>query len=557
MDPCGSATRQSSETGQPLWQAVLFLFCKGMIEGVLVLLFIGLLVQVLITKHLEVHLQILLAVGLAIFCFCLVLGCIICWRRQKFDPFRDKELGLSPSSVPVDHVTMALSPSPSIDTLSIKQQYEELEGDVLDYPSLNSSSTPSEDDLTALPLPPHPCPLSELNEPRRSCFPLRRLSSPALPSMSSKPVVHGRTSMPSIPKLGLVAKTRRALDRRRSVSGESSVSSERSRLTLHSSPSLQGAPSSPHYGSSSSSSSSSRRSSVSGKPASSLQFTLLFSPSAGRLTVTVLGVFRKTPRRGGVTVHVSLPPVCPALVQGRRRSLNPEQQTQSFSMQVGTVEQLRTCTLRLAVFGRDFSGLRETAVGDLELSCAEVDWEPDKNIAFDRELNPVQRKLKKSLSSQEALGGCGDVVPAPRALGQIFILLQYQTLAHRIKVMVRKAEGLAKLTRMPGAPDHSVVINLCHEGKMISTKETRGAAGSNAVWNTPFLFDLPRGDITQLPLVLEFIIMQGHLYTKSSTLGRVLIGHEGPETGQSHWREMCSRGQVEIARWHAVRGDTL
>lgn len=41
---------------------------------------------------------------------------------------------------------------------------------------------------------------------------------------------------------------------------------------------------------------------------------------------------------------------------------------------------------------------------------------------------------------------------APLALGQLLILLQYQTLAQRIKVMVRKAENLFKLTRIPGAP---------------------------------------------------------------------------------------------------------
>lgn len=56
--------------------------------------------------------------------------------------------------------------------------------------------------------------------------------------------------------------------------------------------------------------------------------------------------------------------------------------------------------------------------------------------------------------------------------------------------------------------DHYVVINLRQEGKIISTKETKGASGSNPVWNAPFLFDLPPGDIAQLPLVLEFIVMQ-------------------------------------------------
>lgn len=50
--------------------------------------------------------------------------------------------------------------------------------------------------------------------------------------------------------------------------------------------------------------------------------------------------------------------------------------------------------------------------------------------------------------------------------------------------------------------------------------------------------------------------LQGRLYTKSSVLGRVLIGSEGPEVGQQHWKEMCSRGQVETARWHTLQSDT-
>lgn len=39
--------------GQPLWQSVLLFCCKGMIEGIMVLLFFWLLVQVLFTKQLE------------------------------------------------------------------------------------------------------------------------------------------------------------------------------------------------------------------------------------------------------------------------------------------------------------------------------------------------------------------------------------------------------------------------------------------------------------------------------------------------------------------------
>lgn len=55
------------------------------------------------------------------------------------------------------------------------------------------------------------------------------------------------------------------------------------------------------------------------------------------------------------------------------------------------------------------------------------------------------------MSSQETLGRRKSSVCAPRVLGQLFVLLQYQTPAQRVKVMVRKAENLTKLTRIPGA----------------------------------------------------------------------------------------------------------
>lgn len=51
--------------------------------------------------------------------------------------------------------------------------------------------------------------------------------------------------------------------------------------------------------------------------------------------------------------------------------------------------------------------------------------------------------------------------------------------------------------------------------------------------------------------------LQGRLYTKSSILGRVLIGSDASEAGQGHWKEMCSRGQTETARWHTIQSDLL
>lgn len=44
---------EEENSGQPVWQSVLLFGCKGMIEGIIVLLFLWLLVQVLFTKQHE------------------------------------------------------------------------------------------------------------------------------------------------------------------------------------------------------------------------------------------------------------------------------------------------------------------------------------------------------------------------------------------------------------------------------------------------------------------------------------------------------------------------
>lgn len=59
-------------------------------------------------------------------------------------------------------------------------------------------------------------------------------------------------------------------------------------------------------------------------------------------------------------------------------------------------------------------------------------------------------------------------------------------------------------------------------------------------------------------LKVNFLLLfsrQGRLYTKSSVLGRVLIGCSTSEAGQDHWKEMCSQGQTETARWHTIQSD--
>lgn len=288
---------------------------------------------------------------------------------------------------PVERVTVTLTPSPC--TQPVKQQYEELDGDVLEFPFSKSSSSPSEDDLTALPFDVSPSRSTEPAQSPRSSFPMRRLSTPAVPYSPNKAQSHGRASLPSLTKLSLVSKSRRAMGRRSTVSGESFLYGESSRLTVSAarSPSQQGELS--LYGSNSLF--------IPSKPAPLLHFSLLFSSAYGTLAVNILGLSGASRRRSGVFVRVSLPPLCPSPQQAasRRRSLSPDFQSQSFVLQVGSVEELRTCTLRLAVYSRDFSGLREAALGVVELPCEHMEWVPDLTTTYTRQLSPTKNKLKK------------------------------------------------------------------------------------------------------------------------------------------------------------------
>ncbi|KAF7663764.1 hypothetical protein LDENG_00202210 [Lucifuga dentata] len=215
--------------GQPLWQSVLLFCCKGVIEGIMVILFFWLLVQVLFTKQLEVHLQILHLVGLIIFCLCLVLGCVLCWTKSEICPLKDKEIVTTTPS-PAESVTLAQSPPPSTAT-SFRQQYKELDEDTLEYPSTFTSLAPSDSEYTSLSFSSQACAASEQKEHPKCYFSLHRLSTPPLSSPLYKPIDHSHASLPLFPKLGLLSKTYKALQRRCTVSGDSISYNEHSRLT--------------------------------------------------------------------------------------------------------------------------------------------------------------------------------------------------------------------------------------------------------------------------------------------------------------------------------------
>ncbi|XP_075753560.1 synaptotagmin-5-like [Pelodiscus sinensis] len=452
-----------------------------------------------------VHSQVLLAAGLALLCFCLLLGCAVCWRRHQ----RRRQSDRKPPAVPCTRVELGPALPSSTTAVPVQQQCVELEGETPDAGS----------DTRAAP------------------------GAGGLP----QDMLHSRASLPSIPcsqKRGLFSQSQQSWQRRATLCGASDRSSLLPRPVLGAR--LPPSPTMP-------------RSLPSPKPRPQLRFILFYSQPEATLTVTVLGVSHLPKGLGSsrdsyVKVYLLPKFVEPQRTAVRRKSLHPEFREQ-FQFGHYRLEELRGFTLRFAVYAKDFRSLRDSFIGEVMFPCAQATWCPEAASSYTRELSTTKTKLKKCLSSLDV--SYGAACSQSTTLGQLFLLLQYQALANRIKVLVRKAENLGRLTRVPGAPDHYVVIQLYCDGRVIDSKETKSIAGSSPVWNAPFLFSIPAGDIQDQQLCLEFTVMQARLYLRSCALGRVLIGPHAPQAGLLHWQEMCSRGPVESARWHVIQPTAL
>lgn len=321
-----------------------------------------------------------------VLCLSLILGCVICWLKTRRKPPEDKKTVRTPPPLDSgDHVTVETSSSPSSGTTCTKLQYEQLEGEVLDYPSTFESSTPSDEEFTAI---------SEVNK-QTSCFQMRRLSSPAVSAALYKPMASGRSSLPSF-----LTKTRRVLERHCTVAGDSYSFSEHRRLTIPNPRSpctlsplqtqglLQEEPLFPNYGSNSCSKTSDPF----------LHFTLTFSSTQNTLTVSLVGITGVVHHLEEVTVQVRLPPLCPGPLNmsAQDYNLSPGLYKQNLVINVGSLEGLKSCILRLAVFSQD--NPKTSLFEELEVCCSSLDWTPDMPINCIRELRQVVDNTKKVTS---------------------------------------------------------------------------------------------------------------------------------------------------------------
>ncbi|KAM4038849.1 synaptotagmin-4-like [Anomaloglossus baeobatrachus] len=480
--------------------SVIFFCSKGMIEGVVVFLFTWLLIQVLLNKHQEVHLQVLLGAGLALLCFCMLLGCAICWHKnRKQQPSSNIDSG---DKVCMQQCNRDLELSDSLAepiNIAMHQQYQAL--DINPKGGAKGVSPPQQG-------------INRMSERNH----------------------HIRASLPSLYHLS--TKTKRALKRRSTIMGLSTLDGDHAQLVR-----VPQSCTDPNG-----------LSSIRQKSQPLVHFTLCYSLADEALTVSVTG-FSNLPKR----LYQKRDSFVKAYLLPGFMEPHPGQTEDSDGIQIFTFlgykpENLKDKTLRLAVYARDRSSMREGFIAEVLFACAGLDCYSEATPGFTKELSITKAKLKKSLST---LDGFSSLTSNFKLPGQILILLQHQVLANRIKVMVQKAKNLGKLTRIPGAPDHFVSIRLIQESQVMDIKETRTASGTSPVWNAPFLFDAPVEFVQSPHLQLEFLVMQGRIYNRARILGRVVIGAGTSEAGISHWQKMCNKAPVECSHWHTLQSDVF
>ncbi|XP_013771818.1 synaptotagmin-7-like [Limulus polyphemus] len=218
-----------------------------------------------------------------------------------------------------------------------------------------------------------------------------------------------------------------------------------------------------------------------------------------------------------------------------KKSLNPEYE-ENFSFEGYTLKELTQFTLRLSVYVKLFHSFKNRLIGDLWLPLSQLDLTPDVPQIISEKLSP----LKTSRSKLQSVD-----------LGQLFVMLQYQPEADRLKVMVRKAENLKRPSGVSiGLSEYYVIISLLRGIEAVTYKETRPASGPNPVWNQPFLFDIPETEVHQYSL--QFLVMLGRIYSRDGVVGQVLVGPGSTPLGIAHWNEAISPSTVESAKWHNI-----
>ncbi|XP_030833171.1 synaptotagmin-5 isoform X2 [Strongylocentrotus purpuratus] len=233
-----------------------------------------------------------------------------------------------------------------------------------------------------------------------------------------------------------------------------------------------------------------------------------------------------------------------------RKSLNPHF-NESFQFCKVTLAEAQGSFLKIKLYVREKWNRKDRFSGEVFAECHQLLTKGDSLLELQRTFSIKRTKLpKKNLQRMRSKSTSEETSNRPY-LGDLFVSLQYQPLADRLKVMIRKAENLLVDSALPGNGDVYVTVRLLKQSEMVGEYSTQRRSGTSPIWNQPFLFH-PKSDEIQHHSIL-LAIFRGRRLATDVMVGKVEVGIGAGETGVAHWTEMLQPLGIEVAKWHRIK----
>ncbi|XP_071502930.1 synaptotagmin-5-like isoform X1 [Diadema antillarum] len=241
-----------------------------------------------------------------------------------------------------------------------------------------------------------------------------------------------------------------------------------------------------------------------------------------------------------------------------RKSLNPYF-NESFQFCKLSLAEAQGSFLKVKLYIKDKYNRKARFSGEVFAECHQLIDKSDRLLDFQRTFSTKRTKLpKKNLKrmslpclQQMRSKSTSELTSRSPYLGDLFVSLQYQASADRLKVMVRKAENLMVDTVVPGTGDFYVSVRLLKHREVMDEHSTQRRSGTSPVWNQPFLFHPESSDLPHISLLLA--IHRGRRVASDVMVGKVEMGPGSGETGTAHWEEMLRPRGTEVAKWHRIK----